>query len=158
MNYHYYLGYQTQSCQRLHTVPLTFNQCTCPGDLLEYECTAFGSGTTKWNGSAFDCTNNRIVLRHSQFSGTGATESCNGGAIVGYSYGNSVNDCFTSRLNVTVDSSLDGETISCTHIGGETTTVIGINTVIITSGTGVYIQICTLEQLTIIISRVVCIL
>ena len=112
---------------------LKFN-CTCPGELLRYECTAFGSGTTKWNGSAFDCTNNRIVLRHSQFSGTGATESCNGGAIVGYSYGNSVNDCFTSRLNVTVDSSLDGETISCAHIGGEMTTVIGIHTIIITSG------------------------
>lgn len=113
--------------------------CTCVGDLLVYECSAFGPGTTLWEGSAFrtDCTGS-IILRHSQFSTSqGARDSCNSGGIVGKSV-NVVDQCYTSQLNVTIDSSLNGATVSCIHVSNGERRKIGNNTITITAGETLY--------------------
>ena len=98
-----------------------------------YECTVSGSGTTIWDGSAFRCPGDRVILRHSQFK-SGTSDSCNGGEIVGHSIGVVGNVCFTSQLNVTVGSNMDGETVSCTHNVDANTTVVGMHTIAITTG------------------------
>ena len=102
-----------------------------------YECSTSGPGTTLWEGSVFrtaaDCDS--IFLRHSQFNTTsqGARESCNNGGIVGKSL-NVVDQCYTSQLNVTIDSSLDGATVSCIHVSNGERHEIGNNTITITMG------------------------
>lgn len=98
-----------------------------------YECTVLGSGSTIWDGSAFHCAGNRVILLHSRFK-SGTRDSCNSGEIVGHSIGDDGNVCFTSRLNVTVGSNMDGGTVSCTHNVGANATVIGTHTIVITSG------------------------
>ena len=111
--------------------------CTCVGDSLVYECTAFGPGTTQWEGTAFSSECNSITLRHSQFSSPGARGSCDNinGRIVGRSV-DVVGQCFTSLLNVTIsDSSLDGTNILCVHVNNGVRKDIGIHTIAITTGT-----------------------
>ena len=73
-----------------------------------------GGGTTIWTGSAFDCFSNEIPLRHSQFSHTGTSGSCNNGAIVVRSLFVEGNN-YTSQLNVTLTPDIAGKTIICVH-------------------------------------------
>ena len=102
-----------------------------------YECSVFGPGTTHWEGSVFhsDCGNS-IILRHSQFSTQGARASCNNDEIVGHSVG-VVDQCFTSQLNVTIESSLDSATVSCIHVRDGQRHNIGDSTIFIITGTAV---------------------
>ena len=91
--------------------------CACPGNELPFTCTVVGNGATSWEGTAFDCTAQRIVLRHNLFTGSaGATGMCNNGAIVGRSLEVN-NNCYTSQLDVTVDYTFSNETIACVHSG-----------------------------------------
>ena len=110
--------------------------CICVGELLQFECTVSGTGTTIWDGTAFtDCTGNRVALRHSQFR-EGTNNSCNNGDIFGKNIGDGVDNCFTSRLNVTVsDTSLEGQTIQCNRVQSQTTFVIGTYTISLITGT-----------------------
>ena len=86
------------------------------------ECNVTGVGSTVWRGSAFNCPLGEIVLRHSEF--IDSTGTCSDGAIV--ARGVSVDDNrYTSRLNVTQSSSLNGESIVCAHHNSSGTTVIG---------------------------------
>ena len=93
--------------------------CPCPGDQLTFTCTVVGNGTTSWEGTAFNCTAHRIVLRHARFASEGATGVCNNGAIVGQSLEVNENS-YTSQLSVTVDSTLSNKTIACVHSGVST--------------------------------------
>ena len=98
------------------------NDCVCSGQMLMFECNATGVGSIVWRGSAFDCPLRVIVLRHNQFIDSKGT--CSDGAIV--AQGVSVEgSCYTSRLNVTLSSSLNGESIVCAHHNSTDTTVIG---------------------------------
>ena len=107
------------------------NDCVCSGQTLMFECNVTGVGSTIWRGSAFNCPLREIVLRHNQFVDSKGT--CSDGAIV--AQGASVNDnCYTSRLNVTLSSSLNGESIVCAHHSSTGTTVIGTFLVNVTSG------------------------
>ena len=108
--------------------------CTCVGDIQIYECSAFGSGATFWEGSALSLsTGCSIILRHSQFSTSeGASGSCNNGGIVGKSV-NVAGQCFISQLNVTIESSLDGATVLCIHVSDGERHEIGNNTITITA-------------------------
>lgn len=116
--------------------------CACPGDTLTFTCNAVGGGATIWRGTAFNCSeeNNQIRLRHSQFaSADGVVGSCNKGAIVGQSIGKE-NNCYSSRLNVSIDVLFNNKTVECvqdsfsstngtTEIGQSSFNVIsGINT------------------------------
>ena len=102
---------------------------------MVYECRVLGPGTTHWEGSAFhtDCGNS-IILRHSQFSSQSAGGSCNNGGIVGHSVG-IVDQCFVSQLNVTIESSLNGATVSCIYVSEGQRRDIGNNTIVIITGT-----------------------
>ena len=101
-----------------------------------FECTISGGsgGSTVWQGSAFDCARNAILLRHSQFESQTAIGECNNGAITGRGIHNTIlNNAFTSQLNVSVTTSLQGKTIECVYDNG-TTTTIGSSSIIITTG------------------------
>ena len=111
------------------------SQCTCPGHTLILECTTVGPGITVWRGSAFNCTGNSILLRHSQFmSPQGVNGTCNNGTIVGYSLRVITDNCFTSQLNVTVSPGLIGSTVQCTHNDGQMLNDIGLHRIDITIG------------------------
>jgi hypothetical protein len=99
-----------------------------------FECTVSNGsgGTTVWQGSAFDCARNEILLRHSQFESQMASGECNNGAITGRGIRN-LDDAFTSQLNVSVTTNLQGKTVECIYDNG-TTTTIGSSSIIITTG------------------------
>jgi hypothetical protein len=109
----------------------------CPGDALSYECCVAsepGIGSTIWKGSALagQCpeTGGEIIIRHRTFT---QTRSC--GNITGRGIGMEENGCYTSQLNVTVDSSLDNKTVECIYNNG-TTIVIGTSSIEISNING----------------------
>ena len=106
--------------------------CACPGDILNFFCTVMGGGATIWRGSAFDCTSNEIVLRHANFVPR-TSESCNGENIIGESTGVD-GTCYSSRLNVTVSSDLNGQTIGCYGNSNASMIQIGENSLSILAG------------------------
>ena len=108
--------------------------CTCPGHTIMFECTvSSGSGgSTVWQGTAFDCARNEILLRHSQFESQTAIGECNNGAIIGRGI-RSFDNAFTSQLNVSVTTNLHGKTVECVYDNG-TTTTIGNSSIVITTG------------------------
>ena len=105
--------------------------CVCAGQILTFECNVTGVGSTVWQGSAFNCPLREILLRHSQF--IDSTGTCSDGLIVAQGV-SIVDNCFTSWLNVTLSSSLNGESIVCAHHNSIGTTIIGIFMVNISSG------------------------
>lgn len=111
------------------------SQCACIGRELTYTCTAVGRGSTLWTGTAFDCTNNWINLRHSLFNdtGRGATGDCSGGAIVGESVGVTDN-CYTSRLRVRIAADMNNKTIRCDHRPGTEINTIGQSRLAVITG------------------------
>ena len=112
----------------------------CPGEVVNYTCTIVDTsgnppiGSTVWRGTAFNCpgSSNVISLGHSLFNtSAGVTDTCNGGAITAESVG-VVDNCFTSRLMVTVSVELNETTVQCTLSGLR---VVGSRTLLI-AGTG----------------------
>ena len=102
-------------------------QYACPGEVVSYTCTVVEPnsppiGSSVWRGTAFNCpslqgVSNEILLRHSLFNtSSGANGTCTNGAITAESVG-VVDNCFTSRLMVTVSSGLNGTTVECTLSG-----------------------------------------
>ena len=106
---------------------------------MNYTCTIVDTtgnppiGSTFWRGTAFDCpgSSNVISLSHSLFNTTGMSGTCTSGAITAESVG-VVDNCYTSRLMVTVSSALNGTTVECTLSGVR---VVGSRTLLI-AGTG----------------------
>ena len=111
------------------------SECFCLGQTLSYECTTEGPISTVWQGTAFQCVGNRIVLRHSQFSAPqGTTGECNSNSVM--ITGRSLRvegDCYTSQLNVTVGPSLNNQTVECAYSGGGTS-LIGSSIIDISRG------------------------
>ena len=107
--------------------------CTCPGDILVYQCSTSGGGFTVWRGSAFDCqsSRNEIILPHSTFLSSSG-QSCNGskGAIVVDAISDESDNCFTSQLTLHVNSDTNETRIDCFHVIGNEN-LIGINTIMI---------------------------
>ena len=93
----------------------------CPGCELVVECTITDGGATVWQGTIFDdCQNEKITLRHSQFtSGIAFRESCGTRQpIVGRSV--SIADrSFISQLLVNISEDLIGKTIECANESGQ---------------------------------------
>ena len=104
--------------------------CTCPGDVLMYECTvmstSIGLTILKGNPAFFDCTgpggignsDDQLGLHHGKFD-QGVVEHCNNGAVVGRSL-ESENGSYTSQFNITVNSEqlLAGGMIECLQDNG----------------------------------------
>ena len=120
---------------------IDINRCICPHEIvhnLTYECTTFGTGTTLWRGTAFNCAGqgNKITLRHSLFTqDRGATDFCNSGNITGYSL-RAHNNFYTSQIVVLFTSNLIGRSVQCVYDSGSTEEVIGSS--IIRTETGLY--------------------
>ena len=106
------------------------SSCVPEGNTVVYQCTVtditMGGLSTIWRGSAFNCSQNRIILVHIQY-GMGITQSCSNGALVGEGIGNITND-YTSQLSVTANSDLNGTTIECVLTPS---TVIGSDTILV---------------------------
>ena len=100
---------------------------------MNYTCTVVDPNApilslTIWRGTALDCPpSNTISLSHSLYNTTGTSVSCAGGAITAESVG-VVNNCFTSRVMVTVSPALNGTTVECTLSGVR---VVGSRTILI---------------------------
>ena len=72
-------------------------------------------------------------MSHDQFL-LGTSDTCNNGRIVGHSLTVGSGNCYTSQLNVTVDASMNGQTIQCVYSNGRTETIIGTRTINIITG------------------------
>ena len=107
-------------------------QCICPGGELTYECTVEGdAGATLWTGTAFDCpqTENLLEFLHRRRF-INATRTCNNGAIVGRGIKVEGSN-YTSQVNITVDHSLVGKTVTCFD---SSRMLIGNSTIMLTTG------------------------
>ena len=90
---------------------------------LVVECTATGGAATVWQGTIFnDCQNDKITLRHSEFtSGIVIQELC-GARGPAYVVGRSVSvedGSFTSQLLVNISEDLLDKTIECANRSGQ---------------------------------------
>ena len=98
-----------------------------------YECTVTGEvGATVWTGTAIDCHETSVITfihlrRFIEIRG------CNNGAIIGRGI-RIEGPCFTSQLNITVESNMEGESVECIYNDGTATSLIGNSTITITSG------------------------
>ena len=95
-----------------------------------------GGGLTIWRGSAFDCSaqSNHIILSHSQFQ-EGVHGVCNNGDLAAKSIGVMNGECFSSQLNITVNTRMKNTTIECIHdTAGSTETLIGSEVLAFTTG------------------------
>ena len=116
--------------------------CTCPGDVLMYECTVMSTnaGFTIFKGKPdefFNCngssSNNGSLLSlpHGRFD-QGVVEYCNNGAIVGMSL-TFENGSYTSQFNITVSSEqLAGGMIECLNDNGSHVSVVGAANITVT--------------------------
>lgn len=112
----------------------TITDCTCPEDIVLYECTVCEGLATVWEGSAFQCLGGEITLTHSDFGTPSAFGVCNSGALIGRGL-SANNGCYISRLNVTFSALLQGTTISCSVDDGRIATEIG--SVVLNTSTGI---------------------
>ena len=114
------------------------NDCVCPGEEVTFECTVCGIlAATVWTGSLFDCAGGEILLRHRQFEYGSAIGECNNGTVVARSIGVSdVNGsyCYSSQLNVIINSVMNNKTVTCLQIYSTNVTVIDTLTINITTG------------------------
>ena len=114
--------------------------CTCPEGDITYVCVINGNGRggfTIWQGTAFNCQSNHILLRNNLFGSSGAFGSCNNGIISGRSLGVSEGNVYTSQLQVSVNSDsrsdLIGRTVECVYSpDGSTNNLINSTTITIT--------------------------
>ena len=106
----------------------------CPGNILIFECTVLGGGSTVFGGSAVIC--NDIILLHSLFNTTnGTSKSCENKTAVGQSLSAEDSNCYTSQLNITVTSDVYGRSINCYHDNGTTEKLVGSHTIPVPSTT-----------------------
>ena len=118
---------------------MALSDCACPGHELRLECTVVGGVATFWRGSAFDCTINRIALRHSQFESGSSVGECNNGRIIGHSI-NTTSDSdgikYISQLIIQLDENgtLDGRSVECDILNGTHYIDIGTHVIYYTRG------------------------
>ena len=86
-----------------------------------------------WTGTAFDCSNNAIIILHSSTS-TGVEITCNDGAIVGRLI-RAKNNTYVSQLTVSVSAQTVGTRISCSH-DSRGTHLIGSSVLTLSTGIG----------------------
>ena len=90
-------------------------------------------GATIWQGTALEeCTNSRVLLRHTQFeSGQNINKTCGAsGPIVGRAV-SVVNGSHTSQLTINVSRHVNGSTIECASDSGRQ---VGSRQILLTRG------------------------
>ena len=120
---------------------MVLSDCVCPSHELRLQCTVVGGVTTAWRGSALrDCQYNEIVLQHNRFGDRSPVGECNNGGIVAHGV-RRVDNNFTSELminiNLDVNSTLSGNTITCFRDDGTMLMSIGNYTITYPSPTGI---------------------
>ena len=85
-----------------------------------------------WTGTAFDCSNNEIIILHSS-PNTGVEIACNNGAIVGR-LTRAEDNTYVSQLTVSVSAQMVGTNISCSHDLSNGTHLIGSSILTLTMG------------------------
>ena len=81
-----------------------------------FECTIEGDAGTYWQGTALDeCSQSGILIRHSQFHGSGHIDrrSCGASGTVVVRTVSVVNNSFTTQLTIIVNQQLNGSTVEC---------------------------------------------
>ena len=113
--------------------------CHCPGDVISFSCVARAGHSTIWQGSAFQCTGNRISLLHTILNDA---DSCNGGEIHGQLTSvDTTNNIYTSVLNVTSRVELNNKTVECFYDNGrDIVNIVGYRIELFTG------QICVCTQ------------
>ena len=107
--------------------------CSCPQDVVTYECTVCGLATA-WEGTALaSCSGGEIALTNRDFMPPIRTIVCNGGVIA--ARGISVQgECFTSQLTVMLNSTLQGRTVICSVDNGTHASQVGSATLELSTG------------------------
>lgn len=114
---------------------LTINSCVCSDPVLTYVCYVPGGTSTVWRGSAFNCTEDAIILYHDWFRFGNATGVCNGHDVHGQGLYEE-NSTYVSILNVTMNSYLNKKSIECAYSDGSRLIPIGRKTLDSTTLTG----------------------
>ena len=91
-----------------------FNDCSCVGDTLTFECTVMSGLGTIWRGNAINCDSSSSEIYLLNYYDEGI---CNGGMITGRIIRRE-NDSYTSQLNVILSSDLIGRVIECASNNG----------------------------------------
>ena len=114
---------------------LNESECICPvTSILLYECAIAGPGITIWSGSAllpYKSSENTFQLRHSRVNTT-ACDVAEGEAIVcpiGV-----FNNTYISQLHLTASLELNNKSVECIHDDLITETLVGSDTICITTG------------------------
>ena len=97
------------------TVLTTLSSCICPGYEAVFRCTVDDGVATVWRGSALEnCSDDSIVLRHSQFRGGHTINKTCGtsGQVIGQTI-SVVNGSYTSQLTINVTQQIIGSPIVC---------------------------------------------
>ena len=109
-----FIGLQLGSIGQLVSPEQATNGCLAEGTTVIYECAVndTGHGSTVWQGNAFNCSDDQIVLNHSEYSRAGGVNGTCGDL---FAESVAVNGSeYTSRLTVNVTEELDGKTFNCT--------------------------------------------
>ena len=108
--------YCTMSTVTVKVIVCHSGGCHCPGDVISFSCVAHAGHSTIWQGSAFQCTGNRISLLHHI---SNDADSCNGGEIHGQLTSvDATSNIYTSVLNITARVELNNETVECLYDDG----------------------------------------
>ena len=120
----------------------TLSSCICPGYEAVFECVVTGGGATIWNVSAFDnCTNDRIILRHSLFnqSGHNINDTCRGsGQVIGRAV-SVVNNSYLSQLTINITQSLIGANVVCAR-QSDGTSLVGMEQIQLITGISIMVD------------------
>ena len=114
------------------------NDCFCSEKSAVFECSVVGTGTTIWQGSAFNCTSRGIQLLHIAHNFENAVEVCNSGAIKGQGLSVFGGNCFISQINITISHTFIGKTVQCVHDDGSFTREIGNYTLGVSTGNQIF--------------------
>ena len=94
------------------------------------------TGATVWTGTAFNCPDagDEMIFLHSMSRFINTSRGCNGGAITGRGI-RIEEDTYTSQVNITIDSYMDGKSVACVYERESSRTVVNNSSIAITSGT-----------------------
>lgn len=113
----------TFSLTNFHNV----TDCVCPQEVVTYECTVYEGSLTVWEGTALSgCNGGEIIIHHGDFGTPKARGSCirNSGEVTWKDL-RMQNGSYTSQLNITFDSRLQGSTVNCSVDDGTNHYLVG---------------------------------
>lgn len=100
------------------------DQCTCPGELIRFQCTAIGPGTTLYKVTG--CPDDRLNLLHTGFADGTADRDCRNGDVTARGVQGDTNTMtFISQLNFSYPTD-QYVTVGCYYGNGSHFNPVGI--------------------------------